>query len=183
MKLVEERTLYAEKWARLKEVAFLDREGAKHSWTYVERPDSHGAVVVVPVTEKSRSIILIRQFRVPFGRDVIEFPAGLIEAGESAEEAAIRELSEETGYSGVIEEIGPPVSTSAGITTETVTMVRARVGEEPASKQRLEGTERIEVLKLGPGELRGFLAAMNEQGVLFDAKLYVYLAEHRGAGA
>ena len=34
----------------------------------------------------------------------IEVPAGLVDAGESAEEAAIRELREETGYIGTVEE-------------------------------------------------------------------------------
>lgn len=38
---------------------------------------------------------------------VIEVPAGLVDAGESAEEAAVRELKEETGYVGVVSESSP----------------------------------------------------------------------------
>ena len=34
--------------------------------------------------------------------DTIEFPAGLMDAGETCEECALRELKEETGYTGVI---------------------------------------------------------------------------------
>jgi len=38
---------------------------------------------------------------------VIEVPAGLIDEGETAEEAALRELKEETGYVGVLSESTP----------------------------------------------------------------------------
>ena len=42
-----------------------------------------------------------KQYRPPIDKVIIEFPAGLIDAGETAEEAAVRELKEETGYVGV----------------------------------------------------------------------------------
>jgi ADP-ribose pyrophosphatase len=38
---------------------------------------------------------------------VIEVPAGLIDAGETAEHAALRELKEETGYIGVVSQSSP----------------------------------------------------------------------------
>jgi ADP-ribose pyrophosphatase len=53
---------------------------------------------------KGPEIILQKQYRPPVEKVVIEVPAGLIDAGESAEEAAIRELKEETGFVGVVSE-------------------------------------------------------------------------------
>ena len=52
-------------------------------------------------------IILQKQYRPPIDKVVIEVPAGLVDAGETAEEAAVRELKEETGYVGVVSESSP----------------------------------------------------------------------------
>ena len=54
-----------------------------------------------PRPSKGPEIILQKQFRPPVEKVTIEVPAGLIDAGETAEQCAIRELKEETGYVGV----------------------------------------------------------------------------------
>lgn len=55
------------------------------------------AVVVLPVLEDER-LVLIRQFRAPFNDFLLEAPAGIVDANESPEDAARRELVEEAGY-------------------------------------------------------------------------------------
>ena len=57
-----------------------------------------GAACVVPV-DKSGNVIIEKQFRYPFGKILIEIPAGKLEWGEDHRECGIRELREETGYS------------------------------------------------------------------------------------
>ncbi len=56
-----------------------------------------GGAVVLPLLP-NKNVVMIRQFRKPIERDVLEIPAGKIEQGESPEETAFRELREETGY-------------------------------------------------------------------------------------
>lgn len=56
-----------------------------------------GGAVVLPLLP-NENVIMIRQFRKPLERDVLEIPAGKIEHGESPEKTAFRELREETGY-------------------------------------------------------------------------------------
>lgn len=64
------------------------------SWREVIRHP--GAVIVVPVDERGETY-LVRQFRYPYGRAVLEVPAGKLEYGEEPLPAAKRELSEEIG--------------------------------------------------------------------------------------
>lgn len=56
-----------------------------------------GSAVILAVDEKKR-ILLVRQYRLPAGKSLWELPAGKIDAGETALQAAKRELREETGY-------------------------------------------------------------------------------------
>ncbi len=55
------------------------------------------AVAVLPY-DADGNVHLVRQHRPAIGRTIIEAPAGLIDAGESEEAAAIRECTEETGF-------------------------------------------------------------------------------------
>jgi ADP-ribose pyrophosphatase len=55
------------------------------------------SVVMVPVTDEGR-VVLVNQYRHPTGGFILELPAGKVEEGESPTEAAIRELTEETGF-------------------------------------------------------------------------------------
>jgi len=55
------------------------------------------AVIIVPIL-KTGEVLLERTYKHGCGEVIIEFPAGLIDEGEAPEEAAKRELLEETGY-------------------------------------------------------------------------------------
>jgi ADP-ribose pyrophosphatase len=56
-----------------------------------------GAVVILPVIDRDH-ICLLRNYRFVIGETLWEVPAGTLEPGEPIEEAAARELVEETGY-------------------------------------------------------------------------------------
>lgn len=64
-------------------------------------------IVAILEKETGPEIILQKQYRPPIAKVVIEVPAGLVDAGESAETAAVRELREETGYVGQVSESSP----------------------------------------------------------------------------
>lgn len=69
-------------------------DGGEAGREYILHP---GAVVVVPVLDDGR-LLMVRQWRHPLGRVMLEFPAGKLEAGEPPLHCAVRELEEETGH-------------------------------------------------------------------------------------
>jgi ADP-ribose pyrophosphatase len=69
-------------------------DGGMATREYVQHP---GAVAIVPILDDGR-LVMIRQYRHPVGRVLIEWPAGKLDPGEDVLSCAVRELREETGY-------------------------------------------------------------------------------------
>lgn len=69
-------------------------DGSKAKREVVEHP---GGVTILPVDEDG-NCYMVRQFRYPAGHMMLESPAGKLEYGEDHRECAVRELSEETGF-------------------------------------------------------------------------------------
>lgn len=60
------------------------------------KPSGRNAVMMVPITSQG-DLLLVREYAAGTERYELGFPKGLIDAGESAEQAAVRELKEEIG--------------------------------------------------------------------------------------
>jgi ADP-ribose pyrophosphatase len=85
--------------------------------------ESGGFAAVVPVTG-SGDVVLVRQWRQPLGAFTLELPSGGVDAGEKPEQAAGRELFEETGYGAEGLEHLISVHTSTGRSTEVCHLFR-----------------------------------------------------------
>ena len=83
------------------------------------------AVSVLPMDDEG-NVYLVRQYRHAVGREVLEAPAGLMEAGETPLQAAERELREETGARGTLVDLGLYYPTP-GFCEEIVHLFLARV--------------------------------------------------------
>lgn len=88
----------------------------------VEHP---GGVGILPVDDEG-FCYMVRQFRYPFSRQMLEIPAGKLEYGEDPLACAVRELGEETGFTA--DELIPmgKCLTSPGISSETLYLYLAR---------------------------------------------------------
>lgn len=145
-------------------------------WEYAQRCGCHGAVVIVAVTA-DRELVLTEQFRIPLDRAVIELPAGLVgdeDAGDDTLSAARRELLEETGYAAASLEhltFGP---TSAGLSDEVVTLVRARGLRRVAAGGGV-GEEQIVVHRVPLDDVPGWVERQTARGALVDPKVFAGL--------
>ena len=100
MKIIKKDLAFEGRYLRVVNKHFATPDGKEATWETVERTNiyNRGAVVVVAITEE-REVILERNWRAAIESYVIQFPAGLTDVEEeTAEEAARRELLEETGY-------------------------------------------------------------------------------------
>jgi ADP-ribose pyrophosphatase len=174
------------KWLFLEEILYRDTHGAERKWDSVSRIKKTGAVAVIATMKPSGSLILVRQFRPPAGGHVIEFPAGLMDEGETPEMAAVRELFEETGYSGRITRTTPPLYSSPGLSGETLHLVHMEIDETDLKNQNPETDfdegEHIETFLVHLKELRPFLETACGKGDLLDAKLMGFAEGIQGIG-
>lgn len=145
----------------------VSRKGPERYEAALEALGSTGApdpdaVCIVPLLPDG-SVLLEREFRYPLNSWCVSLPAGLIDAGESLEEAVARELSEETGYrlrddiAPAVRPLPQPGFSSTGLTEENVQVVFAQV--EAAGKARPDSAELIEPFTVARANLRAFLDA------------------------
>jgi len=103
----------------------------------------HGvnAVVMIVHDESGEKLLLCKEFRMAVGEPVVNFPAGLIDEGETVEQAAVRELCEETGLTLLrIDETWKESYSAIGFADElNVVVVGVACGEiRPSDSEREE---------------------------------------------
>ncbi|MGO0121923.1 NUDIX domain-containing protein [Desulfothermobacter acidiphilus] len=122
-----------------------------------------GAVAIVPLTEAGE-VVMVRQYRYPVGRELLEIPAGKIEKGEAPELCARRELEEETGWGAHSWRLMATFYSTPGFTSERMHLFLARQ-LYPAQR----APDRDEFLQAEQLPLDRALALI-EQGEICDAK-------------
>jgi ADP-ribose diphosphatase len=142
------------------------REGDK---TYVREVVHHpGSAVIVPVLNDG-AVALVRQYRHPAVRYLLELPAGTLNDKESPEEGAARELEEELGLvAGKMEKLCE-FFVSPGFCSEKMWLYLATDLSETA--QNLEDDEAIEVVRLPINQA----LQMITDGEIEDAKTIIGL--------
>lgn len=120
---------------------------------------------VIALTEDG-NIVLVEQYRKALERAIIEIPAGKIDAGETLENCALRELEEETGYLAHELEHVQSFATSPGFADEIIHVYLASQLEKLSAPR--EGDE-DEFVRLHEVSLDEALQWMTE-GKIYDAK-------------
>jgi 8-oxo-dGTP pyrophosphatase MutT (NUDIX family) len=147
---------------------WTDQDGRQRQWDVAVRTttaasNTADAVVIIPILRSKSNpggqmeTLLVEQFRPPLAQATLEFPAGLIDEGELIDNAALRELREETGYVGekcsTPPEISRAVCMSPGMSSEKVHVVVVQVDlDNPYNhgtpKPQLDEGEHCKVIRL-----------------------------------
>jgi 8-oxo-dGTP pyrophosphatase MutT (NUDIX family) len=139
-----------------------------------------GAVAIVPL-HADGTVVLVRQYRHPVGRYLLEVPAGLLDStSESPKEAGARELLEEVGLRADRWHSLADVLTTPGMSDETIRVLLARdltsvdVSERPAAIHE-EADMRVERMSLQHA-LELVLDGDVENGITVAALLATHVA-------
>lgn len=173
------KTLLGEgKWLALHELEYVDRKGVTRTWECASRKKCSGAVLIIATLIPSGKLILIRQYRPPAGKIMLEFPAGLMDGEEAPETTALRELREETGFIGTVDSVSVAGYSSPGMTGETVYIAKMTVDEagQGELKTDFDEAEDIETLLVLPEELDSFIRDEEAAGIGIDIKVAAFAA-------
>jgi ADP-ribose pyrophosphatase len=174
------------KWVKLQKATYTDAKGKERVWELASRKTTGKSGVdavamgnIIYHPSKPPSTVLVIQFRPPVNAFTIEWPAGLIDADETPEEAAVRELYEETGYNGKVISTSPAVSADPGMTSANMKlcMMEVHLNEnDPEPEQHLDEGEDIQRVTVPLAEMYDRLEEFAKEGYVVAAKLYHWAA-------
>ena len=159
---------------------YRDKNDRDKQWIFASRstrdnpidnqPETPDAVVIVPFHQRRKELVLVKEFRVSLGGYQYGFPAGLIDRGESIEQAGERELFEETGLTIVrVIKKSPPVFSSSGLTDESVSLLFVECDGNPTDEYN-RASEEIEVVFLSIPAAKKIL---NDETIKMDVKTWI----------
>jgi ADP-ribose pyrophosphatase len=128
--------------------------GAEGEFETVRHP---GGAMAVPVLADGR-FLLVRQYRFPLDRQLLEFPAGTLEPGEAPQATIRRELEEETGYRAEDWSDLGRFPLAPGYSDETIHAFLARDLAPLAAPPAQDADEDIETVALTGRELAAAVA-------------------------
>lgn len=162
------RTVWQGRWLRIRTCG---------SWEYAERVHAEGKAVIIVAVTPERKLLFVEQFRVPIGKRSIEMPAGLVgdqDGEDSLEQAAARELLEETGWQAGRIEVLMEGPTSSGMSSECVAFCRASELHRVHAGGG-DATEDITVHEVPVDEAAAWLVRKMVEGYAMDPKLWAGL--------
>ena len=93
-KPIEKTTVFTGKIINVR----VDRVQLCNGSIHTREVAEHSGGVCIAAVDDEKNVLMVTQYRYPVEMQLLELPAGKLEKGEQPLEAAVRELSEETGY-------------------------------------------------------------------------------------
>ncbi len=169
-KTVQSKILYEGKVFQHRQDQVLTHKGDPAVRDIILHP---GAVAIVPILNQDE-ILLIKQYRKAIDKVIIEIPAGTLEANESPDDCAPRELEEECGYQAQKWEKAGTFYTAPGFCNELIHLYFA--SDLIATQQNLEPDEEIEPIAANWNQIEEWI----QNKTIQDAKTLVGISYWRG---
>ena len=152
-KVLESTYLHKEPWLTIrKEKCELPNGKIMPAYYILEYPTW---VSVLAFTKEGKAVF-VKQYRHGLGVESIELPGGVVDAGETPEQGAKREVKEETGYEFESYEYLGKISPNPATSTNYMHMYLAGGGKKVA-EQSLDETEDVEVVLYTMDEVKQLL--------------------------
>jgi ADP-ribose pyrophosphatase len=168
-KTLKSQVVYDGRVVRLRVDTVTTANGRETTREIVEHSD---VIVVVPIDAED-NVLMVRQYRKPVEKELLELPAGGIDHGEDPEDAVRRELREEIGYlPQKLERLGGFYS-APGYCSEYLHLYLAT--DLVPSRLLAEDTEEISLVRVSAEQIEDLIAS----GQLCDAKTIAGLLTYR----
>lgn len=146
----------------------VTQKGRKHDYKVLMHP---GAAAVLAI--RDRQALLVEQYRPAVASRLLEIPAGMLEAGESPEQCALRELEEETGFRAESLTSLGNVLLAPGYSSELLYLYLAE--SLTPGQQNLDDGEELEIQWVPLDKLRSMVVS----GEMSDAKTCCAVLRHQ----
>ncbi|MFC1920929.1 NUDIX hydrolase [Chloroflexota bacterium] len=172
-KILSSQTVFSGEIVKLRIDTLQMSDGRETTREIIE----HNKVVAIVAIDNDGNALLIRQFRHPVEKELLEIPAGGIDGDEDPADAVRREMQEETGYlPGKVEKMGGFYS-APGFCTEYLYLFLAT--DLSPSQLYAEDTENITLVRTPLKDIPGLISS----GSICDAKsiagLLIYLENRK----
>ncbi|KAL2270557.1 hypothetical protein VTJ83DRAFT_2741 [Remersonia thermophila] len=179
------------RWVTLRKISYIDQTGTPRTWEVASRKTraksagidavAMGNILLHPARPPATLVVI--QYRPPLDAYTVEWPAGLVDEGETPEQAAVREFREETGYECRVVSVTPVLAADPGLSSANMKLVMVeanlREGENEGQlpEQRLEDGENIERVVIPLSELYHRLVEYSKkERHVVSAKLFHWAA-------
>lgn len=175
------------KFINLEKLTYISPVGEPGVWEIARRTTRPkesliDAVIIVPMLRfpnGDKKLVFVRQYRPPTGGVCVELPAGLVDPHDTVEGCALRELKEETGYTGVVRKKSGVVWSDPGLSDASSCFVWIDVDMSLETNQnpvpKWMDNEVIEVVSVHIGDIEETMKKWMDQGYLIDAKIEAFI--------
>ena len=143
IKRIKENIVYQNKWIKVYDDIVIHPDGNQGSYLRISYHSNPKGIVIIPEFSDHR-VLLLRSFRYAIGKELYELPRGTSDKHETVEQAALRELKEETNVDAKVNIVLGSFYPDSAIMMTEVAAVHVIIGENQNFELKLSKNEAID---------------------------------------